>query len=481
MRVTHVRVRNVLGIEQLDLRPGGFTVIRGQNATGKSSLLEAIKAAFGGGHDASLLRHGAKKGEVVLVLDDGTEIRKSITEGRSSLSVRDGEQREVAAPQAFLDMLVERSSFNPVAFLGASPKDRIRILLSALPVKLDRAQIDKVTSEASGLPFEIPDEINADSFGVIGFIRRRLFDERTGVNRAAKEKRSTAETIQRGLPPASELSTNWQETLAGLEKEQEEARGRELEFAKKVEREYSAEIILLDREEAKWVEETKSQYDGKIRDLEVQIEKLNDGKKEAIGKIKLEASKSREDAKRRREKLSTEFAEELSVRKVEIARGLAETKEKSASAVRAAEQRRFAASLWCDVEALEQRSGKLTAGLGQVDSLSASLLDSLPVPGLKVEDGDLTMHGIGFDRLSSSQRTWLAVEVAKAHPGRLGLVVCDGMELLDQETFAAFKDAFSKTELQAIVTRVSEDEKLTIETDENGDVMGSLKEKGSVT
>ena len=71
MHIQHIKISNILGIRELEFKAGQFVEVTGRNGQGKTSLLEAIKAATQGGHDATLLRKGAEKGEVVLVLDSG--------------------------------------------------------------------------------------------------------------------------------------------------------------------------------------------------------------------------------------------------------------------------------------------------------------------------------------------------------------------------------------------------------------------------
>ncbi|MCQ4574556.1 MAG: ATP-binding protein, partial [Candidatus Brocadiales bacterium] len=71
MKVAAIKIHNILGIESLEIKPNSMTFIEGENGAGKTSVLEAIKAIIHGGHDATLLRNGADKGEIVLVLDNG--------------------------------------------------------------------------------------------------------------------------------------------------------------------------------------------------------------------------------------------------------------------------------------------------------------------------------------------------------------------------------------------------------------------------
>ena len=74
MQVTQIKIQNILGIKELEIKPSSITEITGKNASGKTSVLEALKSVFAGGKDATLLRKGEKSGSVVLLLDDGTEI-----------------------------------------------------------------------------------------------------------------------------------------------------------------------------------------------------------------------------------------------------------------------------------------------------------------------------------------------------------------------------------------------------------------------
>jgi len=80
MRLAHVRIHNILGIDELEFDAGAFTVIEGRNGGGKTSVLEALKSVVRGGEDVTLLRKGAAEGEVVWLFDDGTQARKRVTE-----------------------------------------------------------------------------------------------------------------------------------------------------------------------------------------------------------------------------------------------------------------------------------------------------------------------------------------------------------------------------------------------------------------
>ncbi|WP_212112226.1 DNA repair protein RecN [Bartonella queenslandensis] len=63
-------IHNIVLIETLDIHfTAGLTVLTGETGAGKSILLDALSLALGGRGDASLVRHGADRGQVTAVFD----------------------------------------------------------------------------------------------------------------------------------------------------------------------------------------------------------------------------------------------------------------------------------------------------------------------------------------------------------------------------------------------------------------------------
>ncbi|KQT86049.1 DNA repair protein RecN [Aurantimonas sp. Leaf443] len=78
--LVHLSIRDIVLIERLDLTlGGGLSVLTGETGAGKSILLDALSLALGGRGDGSLVRHGARQGEVVAVFDvDGAHPARAL-------------------------------------------------------------------------------------------------------------------------------------------------------------------------------------------------------------------------------------------------------------------------------------------------------------------------------------------------------------------------------------------------------------------
>ena len=116
MKVAKIQIQNILGIENLEILPGKVTKIEGRNGSGKTSALEAIKAALKGGHDATLLRKGSDVGEIVLVLENGTRVIKTVTATESNTKVSN-ENGKMSKPMQFIGQLSDEISLNPIKFI----------------------------------------------------------------------------------------------------------------------------------------------------------------------------------------------------------------------------------------------------------------------------------------------------------------------------------------------------------------------------
>lgn len=424
MKIAQLKIRNVLGIRELDIEPGKLTEITGANGTGKSSVLKALRALVEGGHDATLIHKGADKGEVVLVLDDGTTIARKIGEKTSKTEVTNGQGMKVPRPAEFVKGLSDVLAVNPVAFLNAPKKDRLQVLLEAMPLTVDPARV----SEISGV--DVSGMTDQHALVVIEEARKTVYDERTGVNRAAKEKAGTISQLRETLPAdigdeaadPAELEAQIEEIDAGLEAERQRI---------------DTKLAGLRRG-----------HEVKLETLRAEIEKLNQqiaAEKEGFAAIEQSAERSRQLA-----------AKEAAEAKAPIRERLAALRATADARARAENTRQTISTMEAEEKALRERSEALTRALEGLEAYKAELLANLPLPGIEVRDGEILSDGIPFDNLNTASQVRIAVEVARQRAGALGVVCVDGLEQLDNAAYAEFRKQMMDTDLQLFITRVQE-------------------------
>lgn len=438
MKIAHIRISNILGIDDLEFSPdAGFTEITGPNGAGKTSVLESIKAALQAGHDATLLRKGAKEGEIVLVLDDGREIHRKVTEkGSKTDLVQDGKKmpRPAEAIKALTDML----SVNPVDFLRAPKKDRVKVLLEAMPLEADANEL----SQIAGAPVAV--EPGTHALDAIENVYKRVFDERTGTNRAVREKSATIKQLSEAIP----------EVPGGVD-------GNENDLQAQVDTARAAKDSELERITKKLEgirEQTRNTID-EIRDeLIKQIDKLKAEAQTKVDKLQAELADLEGKAGLQRERTIQKFNDTVTpiMNTMTAIRANRDVASKREQQIKIIEQMRD------ELEELRTEADRQTQALAAIEKYKSDLLSSLPIPGLEVVDGEIMRDGVPFDRLNTAQQVDIAVELAKLRAGTLGVIAVDGIELLDNESYEAFRERAQESGLQLFVSRVSPDGEFTI-------------------
>ena len=107
-------------------------------------------------------------------------------------------------------------------------------------------------------------------------------------------------------------------------------------------------------------------------------------------------------------------------------------------------------------ECSDQYTG-LTAQLEAVRQQKTDLLQGakLPLPGLSVEDGELTYQGKPWDCMSGSDQLKVSTAIVRALKPDCGFVLLDKLEQMDMETLREFSAWMEAEGLQGIATRVS--------------------------
>lgn len=144
LRIIYLEAENVKRLKAVRIKPDKTLVrIEGRNAQGKSSVLDAIAAALGGGKwkPDMPVRSGEKKAACRLDLGEIKVERRWTAAGGTVLEVTSADGQAMRSPQAILDELVGNLTFDPLEFTKMKPAEQDEVLRRL--VGLDFSELDR--------------------------------------------------------------------------------------------------------------------------------------------------------------------------------------------------------------------------------------------------------------------------------------------------------------------------------------------------
>lgn len=144
MKVVTLKAENFKNLTALEIKLNTKgAIITGDNGAGKSNVLDVLETAFGGKNAAPLkpIKHGADTARIVVETENIIVKRKFTAKG-SYLEITsiDGKQN-YKSPQALLDRLMGKISFDPLAFSQMKPAEQRQVILEM--TELDLTEFDE--------------------------------------------------------------------------------------------------------------------------------------------------------------------------------------------------------------------------------------------------------------------------------------------------------------------------------------------------
>lgn len=433
MKLVEAKISNILGIEEQTITPEGRIIeVSGHNGAGKTSVLEAVKDALGCSQHATLLRNGAEKGEVVLMLD-GLEIRRTHSSSKAQTVVKaqipgTDAFSKITSPATFIKSRINPNSVDPVRLLSAKPAELVNVVLQSMPLAVEPKRIEEITGRQAG-------DLSGHALAVLGDISREYFEQRTGVNRDGKTLVAHKEQLEATIP-ASAVSAD--EIRQQIEQAQQDVQLLNDDRSKKA--------ALIEEEYNQGV----TSYDQRLSDIRAQIADLENAASGVMQSKQL---------------LRGEADNKIHLLDAETAGRISEARQRVTTLTRDLEQSAVIENTRKQVDDLEKQvqgkrdeSAKLTRVLAQLEVYKQELCNDLPIKGLELRDGTLWLNGVPFDTLNTAARVTLIVELAKLTAGDFGIVVLDNTEMLDSATYAEFLRKAQETDLTFVVARVTDTE-----------------------
>lgn len=230
MRIVSLEAENYKRLRAVEITPDGdLMVVGGRNAQGKSSVLDAIWAALGGreGNKAAKpIRDGEESARVRLDLGDMIVTRTWRGEN-STVKVESTEGAVFKSPQALLDGLVGKLSFDPLAFTRLGPREQREALLSLVDLDVDLDALDRERAEVFATRTEIGRR--GKSIGDVPAIDDALPKEEQSASeilgriREANEQQRAVVEAEQAVDDAGERLTRLRAELAAAETAYDEA------------------------------------------------------------------------------------------------------------------------------------------------------------------------------------------------------------------------------------------------------------------
>jgi DNA repair exonuclease SbcCD ATPase subunit len=380
--------------------PNGVIVLTGENAAGKSSVLDAITAALLGERYApdKPIKTGATKAKILLKTEDFV-VTRTFTESGGTLKVEDREGRSFSTPQKLLDRLCSVVGFDPLSFARMKPKEQVEELLRICPIELD---LDANAAE-----------------------HKAAYEERRELNRLIKDIESKLATLPETDPTLPDVEVS----ISALAEEASKASAKINEYEKVLNGIAAAELNITNSEE-------------KLAELKREIAKVEAGKakwEEHLAKLKSVPNQTAEyeaEAKRLQEQMRTaELKNEL---------------------IRKQAQRKRGEALLTAKQDLQRTAEKKLEHLAE-QRQNALQNAKFPVDGLSISDeGEVVFKGVPFSQASTAEQIKVGVALAAASNPKLKLAFVRDGSLLDSKSMTALAEISAQHGLQVLIERVDD-------------------------
>lgn len=419
MKIIELRAHNIKRLTAINIKPDGNIVeIRGANGAGKSSVLDAMHMALAGkgASPEQPIRQGQSKASVFIDLGDGLKVRREWSAGAGTKLTVTG--KKGGSPQAVLDALVGKLTFDPLEFMRMKPAERQATLLDLLGIQ------DTILELA---------EREAIQYGERAEAKKRADEAVKGADAIAVPDDTPIKPVDIGA-----LTTQLSE--AHRAKADNDDRRRALQ-----EKAIDYDRLTSRVAELKAKQEEIAQQIAKTESLRAEELKAHDTQAKLV-------------------KLLVDSDIDAIQQQMQRAQGINE----NVAMLKHKEELLETQSNWTTMATASDKAIKVTR------EERRQLLEGVefPVTGLSIDGGTITFNDIPFDQCSASEQLRVSLHIGMAENPTLKVLRVKDGSLLDEETLKQLYAEVTEADYQLWIERVGDNGDVGIVI-EDGHVRGA--------
>lgn len=436
MKISMLKIKNCLGIKELEFKPGQITLIEGEEGTGKTSIIETIQRFFWNKSErASFIRTEegtpADKAETYIDLDDGTTMKKYFNkESKPTTTSIDKGGMSPKTPETFLKALVNERQLNPISLISMPDKELTELILSLIPIKVTPEDLKEWL-------LEIPPFIDCNKHGlqVCKDVVDVYFTKRTDVNRRIKDLTGEIKGEKAKLPenydPEAWRNVSMQEKYDAIK---------------------DGNKVNADRLKCQGqIDNVKTRIEGIEEARDIRIKQLDD----EIQRVKDEA-KTKIDTENDNVKIAKEYLENHPEVDIEPLENDRDEAEKMRGFIRTADDLKVKE---IELANKEDEAQKLTDKIEYMRTKPQMLLAKaeMPVKGISVDgQGNVLVNERPIINLSGGERIKFVMNIVRATAGELKIILINGFEALSPKGQREFIAECQNDGFQYIITHVTD-------------------------
>ena len=442
MKIIQFNAENVKKLKAVEIKPSSYVVeISGKNESGKTSLLDAIYYALGGKEalksTTKPIRSGEKSAKIKLDLGD-IVVERRFTEKDSYLSVTTKEGAKFPSPQALLDSMVGRISFDPLAFAnmdnGSADGKRRQLedLISLVKLDIDLVKWQKDRQDL------------VDTRGMLG---RNIKDAESQLKMMA--------TVPDNIP---------EEEISISQLTEEFKTAQDIKTANDAKR----KLLSDKRGEAEQLQTEILTREKTINSMKANLKELEDAQLNAKNTLSVRI----EHGKTLKAEVDT-----LQDPDMDAITSKMSGVEENNRMVRIKAKRKETE----DVLAREKKSyNEKTAEIDALDKKKSDALKSakFPIANLSFNDEGVLYKDIPFSQCSSAERLKVSLAIAMAMNPKVRVIRITDGSFLDADNMKIIADMAKEKDFQCWIERVSSDDQIGIVIEDGTIVKNNYEKKG---